>query len=426
MRPVSFFLTAILCALAFDAFAQGVGINGTGAPADPSAMLDVASIAKGFLPPRMTSLQRAAIVSPATGLLVYQSDGVVGFYYNGGTPASPAWQMVGSGAGSGPWSVSGANLYYIGGKVAVGATPSTYGLNLADAANGLRVQTFTTGGSVASFGGNGTFAIDAPGVKNFPETPGGRLMLLENGSMGLGNNAPTNPLSFASTLGKKISLYHDASGGDYGLGIESFRTKIYGGNPSADVALGYDNVGTFVEKLAVKPNGAIAVSGNAGAAGQVLQSNGAGAAANWASSTKGAYDNTWKLVADSVFVPPRNIGATVPGLWTTVNVGPGGAKALVHLNLRIHSNGGGGGVLNAVEFAQAEIAVDGVLTTAYYRPLPDNPPDDFVLGGTDLITLSPGTHTLEARVSTGSLVSVWVIAWSRTPSSAMVVQMLSP
>lgn len=37
----------------------------------PSAILQAASTTKGFLPPRMTNAQMTAIVSPATGLMVY-------------------------------------------------------------------------------------------------------------------------------------------------------------------------------------------------------------------------------------------------------------------------------------------------------------------------------------------------------------------
>lgn len=48
-----------------------VGI-GTLSP-NPSAKLDVASTAKGFLPPRMTSTQRDAISSPAAGLVIYNT-----------------------------------------------------------------------------------------------------------------------------------------------------------------------------------------------------------------------------------------------------------------------------------------------------------------------------------------------------------------
>ena len=78
-------LFAILLTLSTNIFAQGVGINTTGADADASAMLDVSSTTKGFLPPRMTEAEKNAISSPATGLLVYQTDGTSGLYYHNGS-----------------------------------------------------------------------------------------------------------------------------------------------------------------------------------------------------------------------------------------------------------------------------------------------------------------------------------------------------
>jgi hypothetical protein len=45
-----------------------------------SAALEVSSTTQGFLFPRMTSTQRLAISSPATGLMVYQTDGREGVY----------------------------------------------------------------------------------------------------------------------------------------------------------------------------------------------------------------------------------------------------------------------------------------------------------------------------------------------------------
>lgn len=60
-----------------------VGINTT--TPDPSSMLDVTSTDKGFLVPRMTDAQRIAIPTPATGLLVYQTNATQGFYYFNGT-----------------------------------------------------------------------------------------------------------------------------------------------------------------------------------------------------------------------------------------------------------------------------------------------------------------------------------------------------
>ena len=57
---------------------------GTQSP-DASAEMEIESTSKGILIPRMTKAQRDAIGSPATGLLIYQTDDSPGFYsYDGG------------------------------------------------------------------------------------------------------------------------------------------------------------------------------------------------------------------------------------------------------------------------------------------------------------------------------------------------------
>ena len=72
----------------------GIGI-GTVSP-NASAVLEVNSTTKGFLLPTMTQTQRNAISTPATGLLIYQSDNTPGFYYYNGS----AWTAI-AGAGGG-------------------------------------------------------------------------------------------------------------------------------------------------------------------------------------------------------------------------------------------------------------------------------------------------------------------------------------
>jgi hypothetical protein len=62
---------------------------GTTTPA-ASSLLEIRSTSKGLLISRMTQTQRNAIASPATGLLIYQSDHTAGFYYYNGT----AWTAV--------------------------------------------------------------------------------------------------------------------------------------------------------------------------------------------------------------------------------------------------------------------------------------------------------------------------------------------
>jgi hypothetical protein len=71
-----------LLILTFHLNAQ-VGI-GTNTP-DNSAMLEVNSTNRGFLTPRMTLVQRNAITTPQSGLLIYQTDGLKGFYLYGGS-----------------------------------------------------------------------------------------------------------------------------------------------------------------------------------------------------------------------------------------------------------------------------------------------------------------------------------------------------
>src|SRR5258706_14686144 len=60
---------------------QGVAITTDGSGPDNSAMLDIKSISKGLLIPRMTLAQRNTIAAPAAGLLIYQTDATAGFYY---------------------------------------------------------------------------------------------------------------------------------------------------------------------------------------------------------------------------------------------------------------------------------------------------------------------------------------------------------
>lgn len=54
--------------------AQSVGINNDGSQPNSTAMLDIKSNSKGILIPRMTSAERLAIVSPATGLMVFDTE----------------------------------------------------------------------------------------------------------------------------------------------------------------------------------------------------------------------------------------------------------------------------------------------------------------------------------------------------------------
>jgi hypothetical protein len=77
---VSLCLSALVMLPAFSN-AQGVSINSDNSSADASSILELKSSSKGMLTPRMTTAERDAIVSPATGLLIYNTTtGAFNFY----------------------------------------------------------------------------------------------------------------------------------------------------------------------------------------------------------------------------------------------------------------------------------------------------------------------------------------------------------
>ena len=67
-------LTIAILFFASTAYAQ-VGVGVAAENIHPSAEMEVKSSTKGFLPPRMTKAERDAILTPAAGLLIYQTDG---------------------------------------------------------------------------------------------------------------------------------------------------------------------------------------------------------------------------------------------------------------------------------------------------------------------------------------------------------------
>jgi hypothetical protein len=86
--------------------ATGSAGIGTTTP-NASALLELNSSTQGLLISRMSKGQRDAIVSPATGLMIYQTNSTPGFYYYSGTawtavtPKSNSWSLTGN-AGTNP------------------------------------------------------------------------------------------------------------------------------------------------------------------------------------------------------------------------------------------------------------------------------------------------------------------------------------
>ncbi len=167
-----------------------------------------------------------------------------------------------------------------------GATPNIGLAGAVPVANGGTGQTSLPANGVLYGQGSGAVAATAGspgqvliGTAGAPSWSGSPHV---SGSLGIGTSSPNAPLGFPPYLGKKITLYPGATG-DVGIGVAGNRLQIYADNPNADVALGWDAAGTFNERFAVKPTGALAVNGNVGQPNQVLTSDGGGNAARWQS-----------------------------------------------------------------------------------------------------------------------------------------------
>ncbi|MBS1651216.1 MAG: tail fiber domain-containing protein [Bacteroidetes bacterium] len=100
-RIIKHLFTSLLFLCCINTKAQNVAINNTGALPNNSAMLDVTSNNSGMLIPRMSSLQRMAIVSPAIGLTVYDLSTQSFWFFNGTiwieiTSSSTGWLIAGN------------------------------------------------------------------------------------------------------------------------------------------------------------------------------------------------------------------------------------------------------------------------------------------------------------------------------------------
>lgn len=151
-------LIAVLMLSSLSGIAQ-IGI-GTTNP-DTSSALDISATNKGLLTPRMTTTQRNAIVSPAVGLLVYDTDTKSLWSYDGTN-----W-VAGGGIGKFVDGSDPTTAVYNNGNVAIGAVNTSHRLQVVRT---LTTDVANTGTRIdASYNGTGnstwTYGLDAV-VKN--------------------------------------------------------------------------------------------------------------------------------------------------------------------------------------------------------------------------------------------------------------------
>jgi hypothetical protein len=305
MKTKLFFIIA--CAIFFiDVNAQntfpstGAAGIGTTSP-NSSSLLEVKSTTKGVLIPRMTLTQRNAIASPATGLLIYQTNSTPGFYYYNGTAwtavtQKKGWSLIGN-SGTSPstnfigttdaqplmFRVNNQNsgdIDYNLGTAAFGYLALSSNTGVSNTAMGYQAGNSNTSGQYNTAIGTSALTGNKTGVNN---TASGAFALYAstgsnntaNGYFALGSNGSDNNTAVGS-----LSLHSNTSGDDnvatgYSA-LYSNTTGVY--NTAAGSGALYNNTNGF-QNVAIGRNALVSNTGgvnNTAAGMNALKSNGTG------------------------------------------------------------------------------------------------------------------------------------------------------
>lgn len=129
----------------------------------------------------MLASEKAAIATPATGLLIFQTDAVSGFYYYNGT----IWVLIGGGAGTTETASNGltktVNDIQLGGNLTANTTVTQ------DAAESLTIANNGTANTIINLQNTGDFDVQDNGAT--------ALFVGDNANVGVGTNAPVSKLA---------------------------------------------------------------------------------------------------------------------------------------------------------------------------------------------------------------------------------------
>jgi hypothetical protein len=253
-----------------------VSVDVAGSTAHPSAALDIKSATKGLLIPRLTAANRNAIVSPAKGLLVYDSASSSFWFYNGSqwkeklNDNNSIWNEQGNlltnrkGTAAGINIGNATNTLHINSTAPVTSFTNTFtGTTVTDGAfTGLR-QTFLPGKFFIWNNENSSINMGTSGNSS-------QLVIDSAGNVGVGLANPTGPLSFQSNTGEKINFLNVSATEAYGIGIKNtapFPLQFYTPTGAGKIQFGYGETGAnFTETMSVDLN-----SGNVNLSGKVTR-----------------------------------------------------------------------------------------------------------------------------------------------------------
>ncbi len=300
MKKIIAFLI-VLFSLSIQLVAQSVSITTDGSAPNSSSMLDIKSTSKGLLMPRLTSVQRTGISSPAKGLILFDSTTNSFWFYKGS-----AWTEIS--AVNNSWNLTGNTatnpaINFIG---TTDLQPLRFRVNNAWAGeiNPLSSNMFmglasgqanTSGISNTAFG---NAALKNNTVTSYNVAMGDSALYNHIGPAGGGNTAVGTHALFASTEGDLNTAvgYYSLSNNSYGtlntaVGINTLSNNVIGNDNTAigSRALQYNtsHVNTAIGVSALRFNSIGSYNTSAGSyalnfntSGSYNTANGAGALYN--------------------------------------------------------------------------------------------------------------------------------------------------
>lgn len=250
-----------------------------------NAVVDLSSTTKGFLPPRMTAVQKGAVSSPTMGLIIYQTDGISGLYIYTGT----TWALTGTTANA--WGIAGnagtnSALHFIGttdnNDVAFKRNNVRAGkISNLNTSFGLEALNFLTTGTGNSAFGNFSLWANSTGLSNtstgdntlFSNSTGNYntangYRALYNNAVGNENTAYGSDALFSNqagndntAIGNQALIYNKSGEFNTALGYKVLKTNILGGYNTA--------IGSLADVASSNLSNATAIGANA----QVSSSN---------------------------------------------------------------------------------------------------------------------------------------------------------